>query len=179
MAEVLQIRSNGQITLPTSIRRQADLKEGDLLEVTIEADGSLRLIPKMAIDRSQAYFWTTRWQQGKARPSRIYRLANSKTMEAWMNSSSRLKMRPRRNDLSPHRTLSPGLHGAASRNSAQNIISFRLIQRRIPQPVAENQGLRRYLGRSYRPTISLYFSLGERFLDRRNYLCLSKHRQPR
>ena len=66
MAEVLQIRSNGQITLPTSIRRQADLKEGDLLEVTIEADGSLRLIPKVAIDRSQAYFWTTRWQQGES-----------------------------------------------------------------------------------------------------------------
>lgn len=61
----LQIRSNGQITLPTAIRRQAKLREGDLLEVSIEDDGSLRLIPKLAIDRTQAYFWTQRWQQGE------------------------------------------------------------------------------------------------------------------
>jgi len=65
MSTVLQIRSNGQITLPTSIRRQARVKEGDLLEVLIEEDGSLRLVPKIAIDRSQAYFWTERWQQGE------------------------------------------------------------------------------------------------------------------
>lgn len=65
MSTVLQIRSNGQITLPTSIRRQAHLKEGDLLEVLVEEDGSLRLVPKIAIDRSQAYFWTERWQQGE------------------------------------------------------------------------------------------------------------------
>lgn len=62
---VLQIRSNGQITLPTAIRRQARLKEGDLLEVVVEADGSLRLVPKVAIDRSQAYFWSKRWQQAE------------------------------------------------------------------------------------------------------------------
>jgi AbrB family looped-hinge helix DNA binding protein len=62
---VLQVRSNGQITLPTSLRRQANLHEGDLLEVVVEEDGSLRLIPKIAIDRSQAYFWSNRWQQGE------------------------------------------------------------------------------------------------------------------
>ena len=62
---VLQIRSNGQITLPTAVRRQAHLKEGDLLEVVVEADGSLRLVPKVAIDRAQAYFWSKRWQQAE------------------------------------------------------------------------------------------------------------------
>ena len=62
---LLQVRSNGQITLPASIRRQANLKEGDALEVVVEADGSLRLIPKAVIDRSQAYFWTERWQAGE------------------------------------------------------------------------------------------------------------------
>ena len=41
MSTVLQIWSNGQITLPTSIRRQARLKEGDLLELRVEEDGSL------------------------------------------------------------------------------------------------------------------------------------------
>lgn len=62
---LLQIRSNGQITLPAAIRRQAKLKEGDALEVVVEADGSVRLIPKTVIDRSQAYFWTERWQAGE------------------------------------------------------------------------------------------------------------------
>jgi AbrB family looped-hinge helix DNA binding protein len=62
---VLQVRSNGQITLPTSLRREAHIKEGDLLEVSLDQDGSLRLVPKIAIDRAQAYFWSQRWQQGE------------------------------------------------------------------------------------------------------------------
>ena len=63
--KVLQIRNNGQITLPTSIRRKTNLKSGDMLEVLIESDGSIRLIPQIAIDRSQAYFWTERWQEAE------------------------------------------------------------------------------------------------------------------
>jgi len=62
---VLQIRSNGQITLPASVRRKANLKEGDLLEIVVEEDGTVRLMPKIAIDRDQAYFWTRRWQEGE------------------------------------------------------------------------------------------------------------------
>ena len=66
MAEVLlQIRSNGQVTLPVSVQRQAHLKEGDTLAVIVEPDGVLRLIPKIVIDRTQAYFWTERWQAGE------------------------------------------------------------------------------------------------------------------
>ena len=65
MTTLLQIRSNGQITLPAAVRRQANLKEGDTLELTIEEDGSLHLSPKIAIDRSQAYFWSKRWQVGE------------------------------------------------------------------------------------------------------------------
>ena len=62
---VLQVRSNGQITLPTAVRRKANLKEGDLLEAVVEADGTVRLVPQIAIERSQAYFWTRRWQAGE------------------------------------------------------------------------------------------------------------------
>ena len=66
MAEtVLQVRSNGQITLPSGIRRKANIKEGDLLEIVVEADGTLRLVPQIAVNRSQAYFWTRRWQEGE------------------------------------------------------------------------------------------------------------------
>jgi AbrB family looped-hinge helix DNA binding protein len=62
---VLQVRSNGQITLPSGIRRKANIKEGDLLEIVVEADGTLRLVPQIAVNRTQAYFWTRRWQEGE------------------------------------------------------------------------------------------------------------------
>ncbi len=65
MSILVQIRSNGQITLPATVRRQANLKEGDTLELDIDADGVLHLSPKIAIDRSQAYFWSSRWQEGE------------------------------------------------------------------------------------------------------------------
>ena len=54
MAEYLQIRSNGQITLPAPTRRKAKLNEGDLLEVLVEEDGSIRLVPKLPVDRALA-----------------------------------------------------------------------------------------------------------------------------
>ena len=54
MSEYLQVRSNGQITLPAAARRKAGLQEGDLLEAVVEADGSIRLVPKTAVDRKLA-----------------------------------------------------------------------------------------------------------------------------
>jgi AbrB family looped-hinge helix DNA binding protein len=81
---VLQIRSNGQITLPASTRRAVNLEEGDLLEVIVEEDGSIRLIPKIAVDRSQAYFWTKRWQEGEREAEedmRLGRVKEFKTMK--------------------------------------------------------------------------------------------------
>jgi AbrB family looped-hinge helix DNA binding protein len=54
MSEYLQVRSNGQITLPAKTRRKAQLQEGDLLEAVVEEDGSIRLVPKMAVDRALA-----------------------------------------------------------------------------------------------------------------------------
>jgi AbrB family looped-hinge helix DNA binding protein len=54
MAEYLQVRSNGQITLPAATRRKAKLQEGDLLEALVEDDGSIRLVPKTPVDRKLA-----------------------------------------------------------------------------------------------------------------------------
>ena len=54
MSEYLQVRSNGQITLPADTRRKAKLREGDLLEAVVEEDGSIRLVPKTAVDRALA-----------------------------------------------------------------------------------------------------------------------------
>ena len=54
MSEYLQVRSNGQITLPAHTRRKAKIKEGDLLEAVVDTDGTIRLVPKLAVDRSLA-----------------------------------------------------------------------------------------------------------------------------
>jgi AbrB family looped-hinge helix DNA binding protein len=54
MPEYLQVRSNGQITLPAPTRRKAKIAEGDLLEAVVDTDGTIRLIPKLALDRSLA-----------------------------------------------------------------------------------------------------------------------------
>ena len=54
MSEFLQVRTNGQITLPAVTRCKAKVEEGDLLEAVVEADGSIRLVPKTAVDRALA-----------------------------------------------------------------------------------------------------------------------------
>ncbi len=58
---LLTVRSNGQITLPSSLRQEAGIEEGDLLEAEVH-DGAITLRPKVLVDKSQAYFWTQRWQ---------------------------------------------------------------------------------------------------------------------
>jgi AbrB family looped-hinge helix DNA binding protein len=41
----LRVGKQGQITLPSSICRQANLVEGTVLKVSVDADGSIRLVP--------------------------------------------------------------------------------------------------------------------------------------
>ena len=52
LPDYLQVRSNGQITLPAPIRRKAKIAEGDLLEAFVEPDGTIRLVPKLTLDRA-------------------------------------------------------------------------------------------------------------------------------
>lgn len=54
MTEYLLVRTNGQITLPAVTRRKANVKKGDLLQAVVEQDGSIRLVPKTAVDRALA-----------------------------------------------------------------------------------------------------------------------------
>jgi len=64
MTTIVTVRSNGQITLPASVRRQAKIDVGDSLAVRVDADG-LHLVPQVMVDRHQSYFWTERWQAGE------------------------------------------------------------------------------------------------------------------
>jgi len=54
MSQYVKIRSNGQITLPAQTRREANISEGDWLEVLVEDDGSIRRVPKLTLDRTLA-----------------------------------------------------------------------------------------------------------------------------
>jgi AbrB family looped-hinge helix DNA binding protein len=58
------LRAKGQLTLPEEIRAAARLEEGDLLDAEITAEGIL-LRPQKVVDATQAWFWTTEWQEGE------------------------------------------------------------------------------------------------------------------
>jgi antitoxin MazE len=59
-----KVTRHGQITLPASVRRELNIEEGDLIEISIEDEKAV-LMPKKLIDKSQAYFWTKKWQEGE------------------------------------------------------------------------------------------------------------------
>ncbi len=59
-----KVTRNGQITLPATIRRHMGIEEGDLIEIELIDDKAV-LVPKKLIDKSQAYFWTKKWQENE------------------------------------------------------------------------------------------------------------------
>ena len=64
MAELIQLRKKAQLTLPQSVREKLGLEEGDLMDVQVR-NGEIVLKVKKLIDKEQAWFWSTRWQQGE------------------------------------------------------------------------------------------------------------------
>ncbi|MCJ7667467.1 MAG: AbrB/MazE/SpoVT family DNA-binding domain-containing protein [Anaerolineae bacterium] len=59
-----KVTRHGQITIPAALRKQVGIEEGDLVELQI-VDDHIVLTPKKLIDKSQAYFWTTEWQEAE------------------------------------------------------------------------------------------------------------------
>jgi antitoxin PrlF len=59
------LRARGQLTLPDDVRKAANLHEGDLIEAEVSETGEVILRPLVAVDRSQAWFWTPEWQAGE------------------------------------------------------------------------------------------------------------------
>lgn len=63
-----KLTRNGQITLPAPARRALNVEEGDYVEVHVTED-SIILTPKKLVDKSQAYFWSNRWQEAEREAS--------------------------------------------------------------------------------------------------------------
>ena len=59
-----KVTRHGQVTLPASVRRELGVEEGDLVEIEVIDDRAV-LVPKKLVDKSQAYFWAERWQEGE------------------------------------------------------------------------------------------------------------------
>jgi len=72
---------HGQITLPASVRKELGIEEGDLVEIAVMDEGAV-LIPKKLVDKSQAYFWTKRWQEGEREADEDIKAGRVKTFDS-------------------------------------------------------------------------------------------------
>ncbi len=52
MSTLVKVQKKGQVTIPTHLRAQAGINDGDLVEATF-AHGKIILAPKIVVDRSQ------------------------------------------------------------------------------------------------------------------------------
>ena len=59
-----KVTRHGQITLPAPVRKSLGIEEGDLVEIEV-IDEKAVPVPKRVVDKSQAYFWTKKWQEGE------------------------------------------------------------------------------------------------------------------
>ena len=59
-----KVTRHGQITLPAPVRKKLGIEEGDLVEIEV-IDEKAILVPKKLVDKSQAYFWGKKWQEGE------------------------------------------------------------------------------------------------------------------
>jgi len=61
---VVTLGSDGRVTIPKHLRRQARLDEGDELDVEVTCDGIL-LRPCSRREQDQWWYWTDEWQAGE------------------------------------------------------------------------------------------------------------------
>jgi len=76
-----KVTRHGQITLPASVRKQLGIEEGDLVEIDVEDEKAV-LMPKKLVDKSQAYFWTRRWQEGEKAADEDIKAGRVKTFDS-------------------------------------------------------------------------------------------------
>lgn len=76
-----KVTRHGQITLPASVRKELGVEEGDLVEIEV-IDEKAVIIPKKLVDKSQAYFWTKRWQEGEMEADEDIKAGRVKVFES-------------------------------------------------------------------------------------------------
>jgi len=81
MTTYSKVTRHGQITLPSSVRKSLGIEEGDLIEIEI-VDEKAVLVPKKLIDKSQAYFWTKKWQEAEKAADEDIKAGRVKTFKS-------------------------------------------------------------------------------------------------
>jgi AbrB family looped-hinge helix DNA binding protein len=76
-----KVTRHGQITLPASVRERLGTEEGDLVEIEVEDERAV-LMPKKLVDKSQAYFWTKKWQEGEREADEDIKAGRVKTFDS-------------------------------------------------------------------------------------------------
>jgi AbrB family looped-hinge helix DNA binding protein len=61
--EKITLRKRGQFTLPKAFMEELNLHEGDSLEIRLDENGRLTLVPMIHVPADQAWFWTDKWQR--------------------------------------------------------------------------------------------------------------------
>ncbi len=61
---VSKITRHFQVTIPSYIRKTVGLHEGDLIDFEALNSGEIMLKPVHMVKKSQAYYWTNKWQKG-------------------------------------------------------------------------------------------------------------------
>jgi AbrB family looped-hinge helix DNA binding protein len=79
-ASMAVIRDKGEITIPSSIRKAAHLREGDAFDVLNTADGIL-LRPRKPVAATQAWFWAPAWQTAEHEATDDIRKGPTRTYE--------------------------------------------------------------------------------------------------
>jgi AbrB family looped-hinge helix DNA binding protein len=81
MTAYSKVTRHGQITLPASMRKQLGIEEGDLVEIEVIDDKAV-LVPKKLVDKSQAYFWTSKWQQAEKQADEDIKAGRVRTFDS-------------------------------------------------------------------------------------------------
>ncbi len=81
MPTLTKVTRHGQITLPASVRRKLGIEEGDLVEIEV-IDEKAVLSLKRLVDKSQAYFWTKKWQEAEKEADEDIKAARVKTFDS-------------------------------------------------------------------------------------------------
>ncbi len=76
-----KVTRHGQITLPAAVRKELGIEEGDLVEIEVEDERAI-LMPKKLVDKSQAYFWTRKWQEGEREADEDIKAGRVKTFDS-------------------------------------------------------------------------------------------------
>jgi len=81
VSEIVKVARRGQITLPSSLRKAAQIQEGDYLRFIVK-DGAISVVVQKLVDREQGYFWTREWQEGEREADEDIRIGRLKTFDS-------------------------------------------------------------------------------------------------